>query len=246
MQIKDKVMEKKVFKCKQFEIDDTRSALKIGSDGMMLGAWIDASLANTILDIGSGSGLIALMQAQKYPKAQILGVDIHEGSVLDALENAKRTPWKERLNFIVEDIKQYKPTIKFDYIVTNPPFFVNSTKSKSKALSNAKHTDNLSPEEIIDLGLELLSENGVLAMILPYDLGNEVVNYAKSKDYFLKRSRTIFPVSYKKPNRLLFELTRNTKEVVNIEEPLFVRDSTQNNAFSQGYKNLLYDFMLRY
>lgn len=240
-------MEKKIFKCKQFEIDDHRSALKIGADGMMLGAWVNLHPQGSILDIGTGSGLIALMQAQKYPEAQIVGVDIHSGSILDAIKNAENTPWSARLSFLCTDVKTYAPEQRFDAIVSNPPFFVNSTKSKSKDLSNAKHTDSLSPEEIVDLSLNLINSEGILSMILPYDLGHQVIDYALTKGYLLQRKCIIYPVDYKKPHRVLFELKRT--EVLTTaykEEILCIRDSAKNNAFSDGYKLLLSDFMIRY
>lgn len=240
------IMEKKIFKCKQFEIDDSRSALKIGSDGMMLGAWVQLEHADRILDIGTGSGLIALMQAQKYPRAYITGVDIHEGSILDATDNASKTPWSNRLHFTCSDVKTYHPEKKFDAIISNPPFFVNSTKSNNKALSTAKHTDSLSPLDIIDLCPNLLNVNGKVTMILPFDLGTEVIQYALTKGFHLTRKCIVYPVSYKKPNRLIFELKLTSEPVEYLEESIFVRDSAKNNAFSDGYKSLLSDFMIRY
>lgn len=239
-------MEKKIFKCKQFEIDDSRSALKIGSDGMMIGAWVQLENHDSILDIGTGSGLIALMQAQKYPETQIYGVDIHEGSILDAKDNASKTPWSSRLQFNCIDIKQFKPTHTFDAIISNPPFFINSTKSNTSALSNAKHTDSLSPIDLVDISQDLLSENGILAMILPFDLGHTVIEHALTKGYQLTRKCIVYPVSYKKPNRLMFELKQTTSTIQSTEETIFVRDSSKNNAFSDGYKQLLADFMIRY
>jgi len=239
-------MQKKIFTCKQFQIDDSRSALKIGSDGMMLGAWADTFLCNSILDIGTGSGLIALMQAQKNQNAQIIGIDIHEGSVLDAVDNAKNTKWNDRLSFICTDIKTYTFENRFDYIISNPPFFINSTKAKTDALTGAKHTDSLSPEDIIDLSTTMLSEKGKIAMILPFDLGNNLIEYAQKQQFFLSRKCIIYPVDYKKPNRLLFELTRHKPNKSLTEEIIHVRDSSKNNAFSNDYKTLLQDFMIRY
>ena len=239
-------MEKKIFKCKQFEIDDSRSALKIGSDGMMIGAWVQFQSCSSILDIGTGSGLIALMQAQKYANAQITGIDIHEGSILDANDNASKTPWTSQLHFNCIDIKTYQPNKKFDAIVSNPPFFVNSTKSNNKALSTAKHTDTLSPLDIINISPSLLNKEGLLAMILPFDLGTEVINYALSKGFTLRRKCIVYPVSYKKPNRLMFELQMTESDIEYQEDIIYVRDSAKNNAFSDGYKALLSDFMIRY
>ncbi len=240
-------MEKKIFKCKQFEIDDSRSALKIGSDGMMIGAWVKLDNCSSILDVGTGSGLIALMQAQKYTDTIITGVDIHNGSILDAVDNANKTPWASRLNFNCVDIKTYRSDNRYDAIISNPPFFINSTKSNDKALSTAKHTDTLSPQDIVDISINLLNTDGILAMILPFDLGNIIIDYALTQGYTLDRKCIIYPVSYKKPNRLMFELKHKNSKIDNIEEEiLFVRDSAKNNAFSDGYKSLLSDFMIRY
>lgn len=239
-------MEKKIFKCKQFEIDDSRSALKIGSDGMMLGSWVNLTNHHKILDIGTGSGLIALMQAQKYTNAEILGVDIHQGSILDAQQNAANSPWTSRLNFSCIDINLFQTINKFDAIISNPPFFINSTKSNEIALSNAKHTDTLSPLDIIDISPSLLNKEGILAMILPFNLGDQVIEYSKTKGFGLHRKCIIYPVSYKKPNRLMFELKFSTSSMNYNEETIYVRDSAKNNAFSDGYKELLSDFMIRY
>ena len=186
-------MEKKIFKCKQFEIDDHRSALKIGADGMMLGAWVNLPQQGSILDIGTGSGLIALMQAQKYPNAYITGVDIHQGSILDANKNAENTAWSSRLSFLCIDVKSYTPEQRFDAIVSNPPFFVNSTKSKTTEVSNAKHTDSLSPHEIVDLSKHLINPEGILSMILPYDLGHSVIDHALTKGFQLQKKMYCIP-----------------------------------------------------
>lgn len=129
------------FSFRRFYIDDTHCGMKVGTDGVLLGAWADASHARRILDLGSGSGLIALMLAQRYPGAQVVGVEIDPEAARDARANVAASPFADRVTIVCEDVLQYALRgEKFDCIVTNPPFFTETLLCPEARRAQARHT----------------------------------------------------------------------------------------------------------
>lgn len=142
-------MPKAYFDFKKFRIFHDKCAMKVGTDGVLLGAWSCAgSEHRTVLDVGTGSGLIAIMLAQKT-QAVIWGVDIDENAVFQANENAAATEWSDRLHFLHSDISSFSPDFQFDLLVSNPPFFSRSLKCPDGVRSQARHTDSMSFGELI-------------------------------------------------------------------------------------------------
>jgi tRNA1Val (adenine37-N6)-methyltransferase len=230
------------FRCKHFSIDDSLSSLKIGTDAMLLGAWADISSENrTVLDIGTGCGIIALMIAQRYNHTQIHGIDIHEGSIENAISNGKNSSWTERLSFDVKDLNNYSEN--FDIIISNPPFFENSTKNQQENISNARHTDSLSFREIFDYASKYLSKEGQLFLVLPFENGINAINYAQNKELFLNKQCFISPFAETPPNRILLEF-RKSKESLTITEKFSIRTNRKDNQYTKEYSELLKDFLL--
>jgi tRNA1Val (adenine37-N6)-methyltransferase len=157
------------FRFKQFTIIQERSAMKVGTDGVLLGAWTKVPQAGSILDIGTGTGVIALMLAQRSADALVTGIEYEMEAAREATENAENSPWSNRLNMLHISFQDFYKTCpaKFDLIISNPPFFINSRKPKEGKLSAAKH-NHLLPLDDLALGIaNLLSDDGIFSLILP-------------------------------------------------------------------------------
>jgi len=136
--------------------------MKVGIDGVLLGIWTDVKNASRILDIGTGTGLIALILAQRNKNSTIEAVDIEADAVSQAVENVKNSPWAERIKVQQVSLQEFagRKNDRFDLIVSNPPYFVNSTKTPLQNRTTARHTDSLTHEELIENAIRLLAPNG--------------------------------------------------------------------------------------
>ena len=136
------------FQFKQFAIQQDKTSMKVGTDGVLLGAWTNIENAKTILDIGAGTGLISLMIAQRSEKL-VYALEIEENAYNQALENFKNSKWHNSLFLTHSSLQNYKTSLKFDIIVSNPPFFNNSYKIQDSNRNLARHTDSLSFKELL-------------------------------------------------------------------------------------------------
>jgi tRNA1Val (adenine37-N6)-methyltransferase len=157
------------FQFKHFKIVQDKCAMKVGTDGVLLGAWVPLEGARRILDVGSGTGLIALMLAQRAPEADITAVEIDQDACLQSVENIQQSPWFKRLKVVNTDFRHFSQGDDglFDLIVTNPPYFVGSQPSSGEARSIARHTTLLGYNELIEGVVRRLKPEGRLALILP-------------------------------------------------------------------------------
>lgn len=162
-------MSNNYFLFKQFKILQDKCAMKVGTDSVALGAWVKSESPKEILDIGTGTGIIALMMAQKYPSSHITAIEIDTLATEQAIENVKITPWKDRIEILNISFQEYasKSNKKFDIIVTNPPYFNDSLKNPDCRKKIARHTDTLTYHELITNSSKLLTEQGELFMIIP-------------------------------------------------------------------------------
>ena len=162
------------FRFKRFAINDHRCAQKVGTDGVLLGAW--APLAGSrVLDVGTGSGLIALMIAQRFPLAQIVGIDIDAESVAQAAENAAACEWADRVTMLQADFLTWETPVLFDAIVSNPPFFERALECPDCRRAAARHTSALPLRQLALRSGMLLREGGSLSVVLPYDAATDFV-----------------------------------------------------------------------
>ena len=163
------------FRFKQFSIEDDKSSIKVGTDAVLLGAWAGQGNPGLILDIGTGCGLVALMMAQRFQGANVHGIDIHKPSTDQAGENFSKAPWSDRLEAknISYQLHAEHSKIKYDLIVTNPPFFSGSLLPPDDSKKISKHTSTLTYLEIINGVSNLLTEEGTLSLILPYEKQDE-------------------------------------------------------------------------
>jgi tRNA1Val (adenine37-N6)-methyltransferase len=230
---------RKPFRFKQFSVDDSKCAMKVGTDAVLLGAWADVSAAETILDIGTGCGVIALMAAQRS-KARITAIDIDESATLQSKENFLSSPWHERMEAIHVAVQQFQPDHLFDLIICNPPFFKNALKTPIHERNLARHNDTLSFDSLVSQVNRLLCENGKFAFILPVDEAYEVIHIALSQNLHINRCCNVYSREDKLPNRILAELSR--KESADPIELFTIRD--QNNQYTAEYKDLTKDYYL--
>ncbi|MFO7868407.1 MAG: methyltransferase [Bacteroidales bacterium] len=204
-------MKSDFFYLQQCRLLHAKSPHKIGTDAVMLGAFTQHDTPLRILDIGTGTGIIAVMMAQKYPTASIDALDICKDAYNEASENFENTPWNSRLNCYLQDAYSFccQTSTSYDIIVSNPPFFHNSLLSKKTEKNNARHSLSLSPETIIDAAASCISQKGIFSVIIPYSDIHRYCVYAQSHQLFLIHSLVISPFANSEPNRgiLIFSPT---------------------------------------
>ena len=233
------MINRRIFRFKQFSVDDNRCAMKVGTDAVILGAWANVSNTDSVLDIGTGCGLIALMVAQRS-NGHITAIDIDENASIQCKENFMASPWHKRLDAVFGAVQQFDSESRFDLIVCNPPFFKNALKTPDAQRNIARHNDNLSFESLLVSVDRLLNDNGTFAFILPNDEANQVITLAVAHQFYPNRCCTVVSRDGKTSNRLIIELSRNESEVK--RETLTIRDL--NNQFTLQYKELTKDFYL--
>jgi len=221
-----------MFRFKQFAIRQENAAMKVGTDGALLGAWSDVSKANNILDIGTGTAIIAMMVAQRNSTAAITAIEIDEKALIDANFNVENCPWTNRIKIIQSSLQEFTPTLKFDSIISNPPFFENSLKSNSRSKIKARHTDSLHYSDILNFASIHLSNIGVLHLILPVENAKKCIETAIEGGFYLKRICKVHPVPNKNAHRFVFELTKNATPT--ISESLII-ETGKRHDYSLDY-----------
>ena len=222
--------------------------MKVGTDGVLLGCW--AKGGRHILDIGTGTGLIAIMMAQRFPSAKVVGVEINEDASRQARENGLLSPFRERLTMVCASIQSLTDDPLstsgvsaggFDSVVSNPPYFNHSLKNPDSARNTARHTDTLSYGELFDTVNKLLSQHGEFSAVIPFDCRMDFVEEASAHGLFLLRECAVKTTPRKTPKRFLVAFGREQAEVTETEEGIL---ETSPNIRSDWYKQLTADFYL--
>lgn len=228
-----------VFKFKKFYITQTETLHKVGTDAMVLGALVNSPNPTSILDIGTGTGVIALMMAQKFPKATVIGLDIDEKAIQQAGDNFNVSTFSNRIKLVHQDFTHYTSRGKYDLIVSNPPYYDTKMVSKNDQKGLAKHEDKMDIEKMIYHALDLLKEKGEIWIIIPKERTDKLLRTASDLFSSLKLKISIFG----KPNRhirdvLVFSKVKdkNTES----HQSLIIRDEQGN--YTQEYKDLTLDF----
>jgi len=232
------------FKFKQFTVWQEKAAMKVGTEGILLGAWVGVENCNTILDIGTGTGLIALMLAQRS-KAQITAIEIEENAAIEAKQNVEKSDWSNRIdvqNISFQTFAENAST-QFDVIVSNPPFFSNNLKAKTSERNLARHNDSLPFSELISYSVKLLSSAGKLAVVLPLEPASEFEKLAYKNGLFLLRETEIRPNEKKATNRVLMEFGK--KEAVLQKDCLTIYNDGDSD-YSEDFIALTKAFYLRF
>ena len=219
--------------------------MKVGTDGVLLGAWARVEHCRRILDMGTGTGLVALMAAQRS-QADIVAIDLDADAVAQAAENVAASPWKERIHVMQADARNSEFKIQnseffFDAILCNPPFFENSLKCPDSARTMARHTDTLSFDELSRSAARLLAPEGELSVVIPYDRAHDMTVSAACNGLFATRQTIVVPVEGGKPKRILMSFTR--EGAAHAVETLCIQDAQRH--YTPEYVRLVEDFYLK-
>ena len=230
------------FQFKQFTVNHDRCAMKVGTDGVLLGAWTDVVCASSALDVGTGTGLIALMMAQRNPAMQIDAIDIDADAINQAMQNCNQSPFADQISLQQIDLLNYLGgNGGYDVIVSNPPFFSKSLKSPDGKRSLARHTDSLSIEDLISKASNLLSLRGRLSLIYPDDERGNIQKCASGNKLYTTRVTTVYSTLNSIPKRILIELSKIEKP---LEETSLLIE-IERHKYSDEFTDLVKDFYLK-
>ncbi|MFY1048332.1 tRNA1(Val) (adenine(37)-N6)-methyltransferase [Chryseobacterium sp. GP-SGM7] len=225
----------KSFKFKQFEIQQSKNVFRVGTDGVLLGALANISNAEKVLEMGTGTGLISLMLAQRNASAKFLGIDINKEAADLTRLNFNQSLFKLRLKNIHQDFKNFDTDEKFDLIVSNPPYFEESSSEKDKL---ARQTIELNFQQLISKSSKLLSKNGILSVIIPFEIGENFIELASQNQLFLIRKINIKGIKNSKTKRLILEFSLIEKP---LEESEFIIEKSPRQ-YSDQYLELTKEF----
>ena len=236
-------MSNDYFQFRQFIVHQQRCAMKVGTDGTLLGAWAAApSVKCRILDIGTGTGLIALMMAQRFPESEVIGIDIDPEAVAQARENVRLSPFSERITIEHQDLMKFDDTEGFDVIVSNPPYFVDSLECPDDQRTMARHTVSLTYDGLIRQAFRLLKDDGSLSLVIPAESRSLIESAASLSGFFLSRVCLVKTTPRKQPKRQLIEFRKHSVKELIIEEGI-IEDSP--NVRSAWYQQLTKDFYIK-
>lgn len=225
----------KSFKFKQFEIQQSKNVFRVGTDGVLLGVLANVNNASRVLEVGTGTGLISLMLAQRNSNAEFLGIDINEEAVNLTQLNFENSPFKPRLKNIHQDYKNFETEEKFDLIVSNPPYFEASDSEKDKI---ARQTVELNFSQLISKSSKLLSRNGIFSVIIPVEAGSDFIEICEENRLFLIRKINIKGIENSKIKRVILEFSLTEKV---LEESEFIIEKSPRQ-YSDQYLELTKEF----
>ncbi len=210
--------------------------MKVGTDGVLLGAW--ARGGSRVLDVGTGTGLIALMIAQRYPKAMVGAIDIDEGAVRQASENVEMAQCQDRVTVLQQSVQEFAKVERlagfYDAVVSNPPFFVDALKAPDEQRSVARHAETLTYAELMDAAWTLLRDDGELSVVVPFDYRKRMEDEATFRGFFQSRVCAVRTVEGKPARRFLLAFRKHPCE----------RDYQVMTIGDEAYKQLTGDFYL--
>ena len=251
------------FKFKQFTVWHDRCAMKVGTDGVLLGAWCPVGEFRgsgvqefrglggfiKVLDVGTGSGLIALMLAQRLPEAQISAIDIDSGAVEQARYNFSVSPWADRLDCQQTALQEVEGEAIYDLIISNPPYFQDSLKNPDSQRAMARHTDTLSYEELLRDSVRLLKKEGIIALVLPIEAEQQIIALGQRYGLYPTHITRVYPKPGKEAKRLLIalSLSKHTSDSTVLKSTPYYSSLTLESETaprSEAYKELTKEFYL--
>jgi len=233
------------FKFKEFTVYQDKCAMKVGTDGVLLGAWAQPKDAYSILDIGAGTGIVSLQMAQRTFAETIDAVEIDAGAFEQTVDNFEQSDWGDRLFCYHTSIQNFVDEVedKYDFIISNPPFF--SAKFKKNTISEnralARHSHKLSFEELLSATSKLLSKTGACAFIIPFESENIFLGLAEINGLFPNRITRVKGTENSSIKRSLLQLSFNKSEV-EISELII---EIERHVYTQDYIDLVKDFYLK-
>jgi tRNA1Val (adenine37-N6)-methyltransferase len=234
-------MSNQYFEFKRFRVEQDRCSMKVGTDGVLLGAWFPMEWGKSVLDIGTGTGLVALMAAQRGA-GSVTAVEIDPDAAAQASDNALRSEWAGIINVVNADISIFKPDCRFDRIVCNPPFFRDSLRSPDAGRTAARHNDSLSFETLVRCASDMLEPHGLFCVVIPFDAVREFVKCASTAGLNLQRRTDVVTAPGKAPKRSLLAFG---KEFSELENSLLLMCGSDGKETSD-HINLVRDFYLKY
>ncbi|MFD3245423.1 tRNA(1)(Val) (adenine(37)-N(6))-methyltransferase TrmN [Rahnella aquatilis] len=240
-----KPLRRNGFTFKQFFVAHDRCAMKVGTDGVLLGATAPVSQARCVLDIGCGSGLIAMMLAQRSNTDTVIdAVELEPSAAAQAEENFRESLWAQRLAVYARDINAYarENTAKYDLIVSNPPYFESAVACRDDARNAARYTETLTHDALLECANKLITPAGLFSVVLPYDIGLAFETLAHQKGWFSAWRMVVRDRPGKPLNRVLLTLSRQSVE--RVDEELALRKS--EGVYSEAFCALITDFYLNY
>jgi tRNA1Val (adenine37-N6)-methyltransferase len=237
-------MSNNYFKFKQFTIFQDKSAFKVGTDGVLLGACAWFSQAKRILDVGTGTGLIAVMAAQRTD-AEIVAIEPDKESFIQAHDNVQQCKWSGRISVMNTSFRDFclTGTPGFDVIITNPPYFRDSLKNPDPGKSSARHSGSLSSDEILRGAIRLLDDEGSLQIILPFPEGSLFMAEAQEFGLYCNRVIKVKPVPSGEIKRLIMMFERMKKPLF---EKFLTIETTTRHRYTEEYKELTKEFYLNF
>ena len=226
------------FQFKQFSISQEHAALKLGTDAVLLGSLTEFENPNSILDIGTGTGILALMMAQKYT-CHITAIDIDENAIIDAQTNVQTSKWSDRISVQQISLQDFikKSSSQFDGIICNPPFFSNSLQNLNETKSIARHTITLTPAILFQCIENILTENGVASIIIPYSEKTRFCEAATQSHLYNIAEWEIFPkTNVSNPNRCILQFSKQWHPFNRNSITIRNQDFSYTEAFKQATK----------
>ncbi|MGL4333154.1 MAG: tRNA1(Val) (adenine(37)-N6)-methyltransferase [Bacteroidales bacterium] len=230
------------FEFKQFKVYHNQCGMKVGTDAVLIGSWCSTYNINSVLDIGTGSGIISLMIAQRC-NAKVKAIDIDNHAVMQAESNFSISPWYDRMSVFHADFSDYAAQTKekYDLIVSNPPYFTNGILANCKKRSTARHTNSLNYQQLFEGVVQILNDKGRFALILPVDAETEIEELARLNHLYMVRKCNVFPKPDGVIKRLMWEFSK--EKVICSNENLVVE--LDRHIYSPDYIRLTKDFYLK-
>ena len=219
-----------MFRFKHFAVGQDLCAMKVGTDGVLLGAW--ARGGEQVLDVGTGTGLIALMMVQRYPEARVTALDIDEGAVRQATINVEQAEAKDRIRVVQQRVQEHKG--QYDAVVSNPPFFIDSLNAPDTQRNTARHAETLTYAELMEAAWRLLKDDGELSVVVPFDYRQRMEDEATFRGFFPSRVCAVKTVERKPAKRYLLAFRKHPCQCV--KETMTIGD--------EQYRQLTGDFYL--
>ena len=219
-----------MFRFKNFTVEQDLCAMKVGTDGVLLGAW--ARGGEQVLDVGTGTGLIALMMVQRYPEARVTALDIDEGAVRQATINVEQAEAKDRIRVVQQRVQEHEG--QYDAIVSNPPFFIDSLNAPDVQRNTARHAEKLTYAELMEAAWRLLKDDGELSVVVPFDYRQRMEDEATFRGFFPSRVCAVKTVERKPAKRYLLAFRKHPCQCV--KETMTIGD--------EQYRQLTGDFYL--
>ena len=228
------------FSFKKFTVYHDKCAMKVGTDGVLLGAWTNVNTSQKILDIGTGSGLVALMLAQRC-EASITAIDIDFEAVEQTKINIEASHWKDRMEVFHTDLCNFSPQYQFDTIVSNPPYFVDSLKCDDIQRNTARHNDTLTSEQLFENVSRMLCQEGEFSLILPFEQTDSAISIAEKHGLYPTRHTRVITRPGLPPKRSLLVFKKHSEEYVS--QDLVIE--LERHVYSTEYIALTKEFYLK-